>query len=95
MAIRGSKNYYLIDRIQRRHFIRQAVDVGISEDEAEGLIDSVIDSTEAAIQKTYQILPNDSPKKLADKILKGLSKQFRKLASQKHKTSIKNSKFVG
>ncbi|NQY63228.1 MAG: type II toxin-antitoxin system HipA family toxin [Alteromonadaceae bacterium] len=85
MALRGSKNYYLINKIQRRHFIAQAVEVGISAGDADRWITDIINSTESVVQKIYKILPDNFPMPLADKILKGMLTQSKKLA----KMSIK------
>jgi len=38
MAIRGNKNYYHIAKIQRRRFVNQATQVGISAEEAEAMV---------------------------------------------------------
>ena len=82
MAIRGSKNYYLIQKIQRRHFIKQAVDVGISVEEAEGVIADVTESVEAVIEKITKLLPKKFPDGLAGKIFQGMLNQSRKLSEQ-------------
>lgn len=82
MAVRGSKNYYLIDRIQRRHFVSQATQVGISATEAEGIITQITDSIEHVIKEVSAILPEQFPKKMATKIFDGMLKQARKLAVQ-------------
>ncbi len=79
MAIKGSKNYYHIQQIQRRHFVHHATDVGISENEADKLITEIIDATESVSQKVYQLLPETYPRELADKILQGMLKQSQKL----------------
>jgi len=50
MAIKGSKNYYLIQQIQRRHFINHALEVGIDANEADQLITGVIDTAAHVLQ---------------------------------------------
>jgi len=79
MAIKGSKNYYHIQQIQRRHFLHHAIEVGISENEADKLITEIIDATEKVAQTIYQLLPETYPRELADKILQGMLKQSQKL----------------
>jgi len=81
MAIKGSNNYYHIQLIQRRHFINHALEMGISENEADKLIAEIIDVTEAVTQKVYQLLPEAYPRELADKILQGMLKQSQKLVA--------------
>ena len=79
MAIRASKNYYLIQKIQRRHFISQARAVGISETDVNDMIDTIVDATEAIAQKIYDMLPDSFPQRLADTVLQGMQSQARKL----------------
>jgi len=81
MAIKGSNNYYHIQLIQRRHFINHALEMGISENEADKLIAEIIDVTETVTQKVYQLLPEAYPRELADKILQGMLKQSQKLVA--------------
>ncbi len=81
MAIRGSKNYYLIDLIQRRHFINQATQVGISASEADAIITQITDSIEPVVKAVNAILPDQFPKEMADKIFEGMLKQAQKLAA--------------
>lgn len=80
MAIRGSKNYYHVQKIQRRHFISQAILAGFTESEAEEIINNVTNSVEAVIHKVTEQIPDDFPKALADKIFEGMLKQSNKLS---------------
>ncbi len=80
MAIRGSKNYYEIDSIMKRHFIAHAVSVGISKEEAIRVIDEIIAATPAVIEHVYGLLPEGFNKSLADSILQGMHEQAVKLA---------------
>ena len=80
MAIKGSKNYYLLQKIQRRHFIKQAKEVGISAEEAGELISDITDSVETVIDKVVKLLPEQFPQELADKILQGMLNQCQKLS---------------
>jgi len=82
MAVRGSENYYLIQKIQRRHFIQHARTVGISTTEADKIITDILDSTENISNDIYEILPDAFPINLANKILQGMLKQARIMAGQ-------------
>lgn len=81
MAIRGSTNYYLIEKIQRRHWIAQAQQVGLGAEMAEQLIESVIQSTAAVIGEVSKLLPDDFPGDLAESIFSGMKKHCAKLAA--------------
>lgn len=80
MAIKGSTNYYEVDRIMKRHFIKQAVSVGIPKTDAINIIDEMINATPAVIQSIYDLLPQNFNKALADSILLGMQAQADKLA---------------
>ncbi len=80
MAIRGSKNYYLIHLIQRRHFIKQAVLSGITAELANSIIDHIVFQTEKVINEVSSTLPDKFPKNMADKIFDGMLNQSKKLA---------------
>ena len=81
MAVRGSTNYYLIEKIQRRHWIAQAQQVGLGAEAAEQLIEEVITSTEAVIDKVSKLLPANFPMDLAEAIFSGMKKHSAKLAT--------------
>jgi len=70
MAIKGSKNYYRIQQIQRRHFINHAAEVGISRTKADELIKEITDMTENVSQKIAKTLPEAYPQRLAKKSYK-------------------------
>jgi serine/threonine-protein kinase HipA len=80
MAIRGSKNYYHIIRIERRHFVNQATRVGISAEEAEAMITQILDTLDNVIEYVSTILPDGFPKTVSEKIFEGMRKQAKKLA---------------
>jgi len=81
MAVRGSKNHYLIKKIQRRHYIQHAKAVGISTPEAESIIKGIISSAEQVANNIYKIIPDNFPNSLANKILEGMLKQARLINS--------------
>jgi serine/threonine-protein kinase HipA len=74
MAVRGSTNHYLIDKIQRWQ------QVGLSAEMTEELLEEVISQTEAVIVRVSQMLPVDFPLDLAEAIFDGMKKQSLKLA---------------
>ena len=81
MAVRGSTNYYLIEKIQRRHWIAQAQQVGLGAAAAEQLIEEIIESTEAVIADVSRLLPDNFPMDLAEAIFSGMKKHCIKLAT--------------
>lgn len=81
MAVRGSTNYYLIEKIQRRHWIAQAQQVGFGAAAAEQLIEEIIESTEAVIDHVSRLLPDNFPMDLAEAVFSGMKKHCVKLAT--------------
>ncbi len=81
MAVRGSANYYLIEKIQRRHWIAQAQQVGLGAEAAEQLIEEIIESTDAVINEVSKLLPDNFPMDLAEAIFSGMKKHCAKLAT--------------
>ena len=82
MAIRGSKNYYQLQKIQYRHFIKQGQAVGFSEKEVVGLIASTVQMVDTVINNVTVMLPKDFPTELSDKIFQGMKIQAKKLTQQ-------------
>jgi serine/threonine-protein kinase HipA len=81
MAVRGSTNYYLINQIQRRHWIAQAQQVGLGAATAERLIEEVIKSTESVIGQVSRLLPHGFPMDMADAVFSGMRRQSEKLTA--------------
>ncbi|MBU1225547.1 MAG: type II toxin-antitoxin system HipA family toxin [Gammaproteobacteria bacterium] len=81
MAVRGSTNHYLIEKVQRRHWIAQAQQVGLGAEAAEQLIGEVVDATESVIGKVGKLLPDDFPLDVAEAVFGGMRKQSAKLAA--------------
>ncbi len=86
MAVRGSANYYLLDKIQRRHWSAQAKQVGLGADVAEAIINELIDATEDVIATVLTQLPHGYPVSVANSILGGLKRQCEKLSSMSKPT---------
>jgi serine/threonine-protein kinase HipA len=81
MAVRGSTNYYLIEKIQRRHWLAQAQQVGLGAAAAEQLIEEVIETTESVIDEVDDLLPDGFPMDVAEAIFCGMRRQSSRLAS--------------
>jgi serine/threonine-protein kinase HipA len=79
MAVRGSTNYYLIDRIQPRHWVEQARQVGLGEGVAGEIMAEVIALTDGVVNSVGTQLPASFPSELADVILAGVRTQSAKL----------------
>lgn len=80
MAVRGSTNHYLIHQIQRRHWVSQGQQAGISAENTERLIEEVIHQTASVIDQAAHLLPREFPTDLAEKIFEGMKKQCRRLS---------------
>lgn len=81
MAVRSTSNYYLIDRIQRRHWGAQAAQVGLGAAVAEEIIEEVIAATDGVLDAVGRQLPEDFPARLADVIFSGVARQCKRLAA--------------
>jgi serine/threonine-protein kinase HipA len=80
MAVRGSTNHYLIDKIQQRHWIAQAQQVGLGTEAAEQLIEEIIKSTGAVIDEVRKLIPDNFPMDLAEAVFSGMKRHCAKLA---------------
>jgi len=81
MAVRGSTNHYLIEKIQRRHWIAQAQQVGLGAEAAGQLIEEIIESTDDVINEVSKLLSDNFPMDLAEAIFSGMKKHCVKLAT--------------
>lgn len=81
MAVRGSTNYYLIKKIQRRHWITHARQVGLGAAAAGQLIEEVVESTESVIGEVGKLLPDGFPMDMAEAVFNGMRRQSAKLAA--------------
>jgi len=80
MAIRGSKNYYKLQKIQYRHFIQQGTEVGLINTEVIELIDSVVRVLDTVIENVSTNLPKGFTTDVSDKIFAGMKAQANKLS---------------
>jgi serine/threonine-protein kinase HipA len=83
MAIRGSTNYYVIDKIHRRHWIAQGQQAGIGAAMAERLIEETLAATAPAIAAVSELLPMNFPMYIAEAIFNGLQRQAARLGTEK------------
>ncbi|PRC94400.1 type II toxin-antitoxin system HipA family toxin [Solimicrobium silvestre] len=81
MAIRGSKNYYEIAQIQRRHWTKMAQQVGLGNHVAEEIIVEVLAAVNGVVDAMYNLLPVDFPIDVAQSILDGILHQSDKLSA--------------
>lgn len=79
MAVKGSQNYYHIQKIQRRHFIAQGKAVGFPEFEIHSMLDALLVNVVNVVERVEAILPEGFPQPLADAVLQGMLKQARRL----------------
>lgn len=79
MAVRGSTNYYLMEKIQRRHWLAQAQRVGLGTKVGEQSIEEVVARTKAVIEEVSSVLPQGFPADVAEAVFKGVRKQLNKL----------------
>jgi serine/threonine-protein kinase HipA len=75
MAVRGSTNHYLIEKIQRRHWIEQARRVGLGSETAQDIIAEVVNETDDVISAVDALVPSGFPDGLAESILGGVGRQ--------------------
>lgn len=80
MAVRGSSNYYLLSRIQRRHWIKHGELTGLNKRQIELIIDEVISETPHVIERAGSMLPTEFPQELAECIFNGMKQQCERLA---------------
>ncbi|MBS4095872.1 MAG: type II toxin-antitoxin system HipA family toxin [Sulfuricella sp.] len=81
MAVRGTTNHYLIEKIQRRHWIAQAQQVGLGAAAAEQLIEEVAGATESVIGEVGNLLPENFPMDVAEAVFNGMRRQSARLAT--------------
>jgi len=80
MAVRGSSNYYLINRIQKRHWLKQGEFTGLSKQQIETIIDEIISETPDVIDRVIRLLPDRFPQEIAESVFAGMKQQCRRLA---------------
>jgi serine/threonine-protein kinase HipA len=80
MAVRGKNVHYLINQIQRRHWIAQGQRVGLTEADVAQMIDELTARTPQVIDEVSALLPHTFPMDVADAIFNGMQRLSQKLA---------------
>ncbi|MGF6919022.1 type II toxin-antitoxin system HipA family toxin [Paraburkholderia sp. 40] len=80
MAVRGKNVHYLLNQIQRRHWVAEGQRVGFSAADVDTLIDQLTAQTETVIDTVSSQLPADFPLDVADAVFDGMRRLNRKLA---------------
>lgn len=81
MGVCGSSMHYLIERIQRYHWIMDAGLNGLGEATANALIDELLETTDGVIDSVAGMLPAGFPAEVVGPVFDGLRRQGDKLAS--------------
>lgn len=79
MSVKGRNRHYHWARIQPRHFLSTAQQVGFSTQKAKALMDEMARKTETVIAHIDSILPSDFPNHISQPILEGIQEQAKKL----------------
>ncbi len=72
MALEGKNNHYHWHNIQRRHFLSAAKAANYSVENAENILDTMLDKVEHVIQQVSNQIPKKFPHKIADPIFNGM-----------------------
>jgi serine/threonine-protein kinase HipA len=80
MAVRSRNVHYLLNQIQRRHWIAQGQRVGLPAESVETMIDELTARTGAVIEEVSAQLPEGFPMDVADAIFGGMRRLNTKLA---------------
>ena len=80
MSLKGKSRHYHWTRIQPRHFLSTARQVGFSAERAKSLIHEVVGQAEQAVQSVEARIPADFPSAISESILGGVRQQVTVLA---------------
>ncbi|MFT4173937.1 MAG: type II toxin-antitoxin system HipA family toxin [Rhodocyclaceae bacterium] len=80
MAVRGRSNHYLIERIEARHWVAQAQQVGLGQAAAEDILAEVAAAAPGAVDAVSRQLPAGFPADVADAVFAGMVRQAQRLA---------------
>jgi serine/threonine-protein kinase HipA len=80
MAVRGKNVHYLLNQIQRRHWVAEGQRVGFAAADVNTLIDELTARTETVIDTVSSQLPADFPLDVADAVFDGMRRLNGKLA---------------
>lgn len=79
MSVKGRNRHYHWARIQPRHFLSTAQQVGFSAKKAKALMEEMAEKPETVIGHIHSMLPSDFPSHISKPILDGLSDQAKVL----------------
>ncbi len=79
MSVKGRNRHYHWARIQPRHFLSTAQQVGFSAEKAKTLMDEMAEKTETVIGHIHSMLPSDFPDHISQPILEGIREQAKVL----------------
>lgn len=79
MAVRGTSNYYQINRIQRRHWIKHGEQTGLTKQQIETIIDEITTGVFGVIERVGRLIPHHFPQQLAESVFEGMRQQCRRL----------------
>ncbi len=79
MSVKGRNRHYHWDRIEPRHFITTAQQVGFSSERTSELLGEIAGQVQAVISKVEALLPCDFPSRISEPILEGVQHQAEKL----------------
>lgn len=82
MSVRGSGNYYHLNRIQRRHWINHGELTGLGCSQVESMMEEIISRTPEVIERVSALLPNSFSAELAESIFEGMRQQCGRLAEK-------------
>lgn len=82
MAVRGTANYYQINRIQRRHWLKHGELTGLNRQQVTMMIDEIIAATPDVLARVSEQLPDNFPPALAERVFAGIGQQCRALAER-------------
>jgi serine/threonine-protein kinase HipA len=79
MSVKSRNRHYHWDRIQQRHFISAAHQVGFSRERASDFLDEIAEQVPRAISAVEALLPVDFPSHISESILNGVKNQAKKI----------------
>lgn len=79
MSVKSRNRHYRWDRIQPRHFISTAHQVGFSRERASELLNEIAEQVPRAISAVEALLPVDFPSRISESILDGVKNQAKKI----------------
>ncbi|MGC3872095.1 type II toxin-antitoxin system HipA family toxin [Halomonas sp. GXIMD04776] len=79
MSLKGKNRHYRWSRIQPRHFISTAQDIGFSRQRAIAIIQEILDQADTAMRQVESRLPASFPEAVSGSIIDGVDQQLKRL----------------